>query len=415
MELTSLFLLVIVWCVAVGAVAALVVYWRRLRGRLLPVRVVAMLLCEILLIFGVALVVNRSGDFYPTWSALVGSSSTKDQSTDRRANLAPWLQSKAAEGARNGLAFPWRPDGVADWGLDRPPTIFLPTAYFRGPALSLPVIVMMAPPGVGTAHGGWEDQKIAAFGRASGVPAVMLFLRAGSRVRVHRLTADLPVRLAADLRVAQHGWAMIAVGAAVPDGLDVFDRDPDRFGPLALLPAGSTPLAEHLVQRAQRAAGTQLFIPGQPVGPTKEHPPASAASSAKPPPPGGAPKGPLAGGAQKAVPPGGAPKALTAAGAQTSPPPDGVRRTLSSLGHPNASPSGDPAKVPPPGGPPAGPDSEGLAAALRWAYRHLPPALAAPRELEPLPLPSATPSVPGKSDGRGSPSAPAGGARPVGS
>ncbi|MFD0823188.1 hypothetical protein ACFQ0D_33845, partial [Micromonospora zhanjiangensis] len=260
MELTSLPLLIVVWCVTIGAVTALVLYWRRLRGRLLPVRVVALLLSEILLIFGVALVVNRSGEFYPTWSALLSSGGADDHSTERHANLAPWLQSKAGEGSRYGLAFPWRPEGDAAWALDRPPTIFLPPAYFRSPTLNLPVVVVIAPPGVGATRDGWNDQDVAAFGRATAIPAVLVFIRADTRMKVKRLTGELPTRLAADLRIAQHGWGMAAIGGAVPDGLRIFEGDPDRFGPLALLPAG-TPLADGQVQRAQRDAGSQLFVP----------------------------------------------------------------------------------------------------------------------------------------------------------
>lgn len=258
-ELTSLPLLLITCCVAIGVLAALIVGWRRLRGWWLPVRIAGILLCEVLLLLSVALEVNRSGDFYPSWSALLGGAQSRDLPHAPAANLAPWLSGKAKQGAENGLVFTWKPTDAKSWQLGEAPIVYLPPTYFRSSTLSLPVIVALAPSGARATQGAWDDRTVDTLARAAAVPSILVFLRTGRHLQPDRLAAGLPARLAADLRVAPHGWGLVGIGTAVPAALQLFRNDPARFGPLALVPS-TAPLSAKLLREARDAAGPQLLV-----------------------------------------------------------------------------------------------------------------------------------------------------------
>lgn len=260
MELTGLPLLILVWMGALGATVALVRFWRRLSGRLVAVRAIGILLCEALLLFAVGAAVNRDGQFYPSWSALVGGGAVGNQSARRAANLTPWLQTRAAEGRRDGLIFPWQPTDEPAWRLDQPPTIYLPPAYFRDADVNLPVVLALAPPGLGSDAGGWDDPGLQSLAHRSDPSAVVVFLRVGTGARLDRLAAQLPDQLAADLRATGHGWAVIGVGTDAKAALALAAADPTRYGPVALVDGGSYRLGPDLLDAARRSVGSQLLV-----------------------------------------------------------------------------------------------------------------------------------------------------------
>jgi hypothetical protein len=265
MELTSRSLVALSAITTVLACTALIVFWRRLARRAWPlVRVVGILLCEALLIFTVALQINRADDFYPSWSALLGGDQTRDLPRAPAASLSGWLASKAAEGARSGLAFTWRSSDAA-WRLPQPPIVYLPPAYFRQPGLMLPVIVVLAPPALTAAQGAWDDPAPAALAHDAGVSAGLILLRADAHLNVTTLAATLPQRLLTDVRVAPHGWGVTAIGAAIPAGLDLLRLGSDRFGPLALVPSATTAVNPLWIKTARDEAGALLapsHLPG---------------------------------------------------------------------------------------------------------------------------------------------------------
>jgi hypothetical protein len=262
--LTSRSLIAFCAIATVLACTALIVFWRRLgRGGWPLVRMVGILLSEGLLIFTVALQVNRADDFYPSWSALLGGVQSRDLPRASAVSLSGWLAGQAAEGARTGLAFTWRSSDAA-WRLPQPPTMYLPPAYFRQPGLVLPVVVVVAPPTVTAAQGAWDDP--AALAHAASVNACLILVRADPHLNVPSLAATLPQRLLADVRVAPHGWGVTAIGAAIPSGLDLLRLGSDRFGPLALVPSATTAVSPLWIRTARAEAGALLAPSHMPGG-----------------------------------------------------------------------------------------------------------------------------------------------------
>jgi hypothetical protein len=98
-----------------------------------------------------------------------------------------------------------------------------------------------------------------------------VFLRTDRHLQLSSLAALLPARLTADLRVTSHDWGLIGIAVGHPGALELLRRDPVRFGPLALVPGGATPLNPALVRQAREAAPGQLLVTPGAVG-TAAHP-----------------------------------------------------------------------------------------------------------------------------------------------
>src|SRR5438270_71629 len=109
------------------------------------------------------LVVNRSLEIFPSWSALFNRHHAAPAPTvvaDPTTRLDVWLHTRAVEGARNGLVFEWRPAGVGTWHLTAAPIIYVPPRYFTATAARFPVVVVVAPTRAGPAQGAWDPRKI---------------------------------------------------------------------------------------------------------------------------------------------------------------------------------------------------------------------------------------------------------------
>jgi hypothetical protein len=260
MELTSTWLLVISCFDAIGTIVLLVALWKRMRRWWLPARIIGLLLCETLVLTSVALEVNRVGDFYPSWSALLGGAQTRDLAHAPNANLNAWLQGKAAEGIRSGLVFTWKTFGEASWKLAEAPIVYLPPAYFRRPDAVVPVIVAIAPVGAGAKQGAWDDRTVKSLITNAPVPSCVVFLRTAKDAKVVGPLADkLPARLQADLRVTPHGWVVIGAGTATSVAFDLLRSDSAQFNALALV-SQAAPLDARLVTDAREATSGRFML-----------------------------------------------------------------------------------------------------------------------------------------------------------
>jgi hypothetical protein len=186
-----------------------------------------------LTLFAGGVVVNHAlGDLFPSWSALIAPDrAAPPVVADTATTLDVWLQSRASEGARNGLVFDWKPAGAADWHLAGSPTIYVPSAYFTATSARFPVVVVVAPSKDGPAQGAWDTRKVNVLVPRSGdgvTPAVLVFLRVDHPDPI-LLTQTLPQRLDQDLRTSPRGWGVIGVAVDATVALQALNLQPLRF------------------------------------------------------------------------------------------------------------------------------------------------------------------------------------------
>jgi hypothetical protein len=129
-RLTGLPLITLVGISALVAVAATARGWR-----FFPVRVLGLLAVEILVVAGLALVVNRFGSFYPSWQSLGGVSDVAVASS-----VAPGSLDSALDG---GGAVPWTPPEAGGWHLATAPRLVVPPDYAGHPDRTFPVLVVL--------------------------------------------------------------------------------------------------------------------------------------------------------------------------------------------------------------------------------------------------------------------------------
>src|SRR5262245_8979913 len=180
MSLIGLPLLLLSASVFVVWLAALVIWWSRLRRWWRLARVGGLVICQILLVFVVGLVVNRTEDFYPSWAALLGSDPPKVVTAPAPViPLASWLQQQAVRGARAGLSFPWQAGQDKQWYLRAPTTVLLPEAYFRPTAPVLPVVVVVVGPEHTATALSWGPTRLAPLSTVA--PAVLVVVQPGAK------------------------------------------------------------------------------------------------------------------------------------------------------------------------------------------------------------------------------------------
>lgn len=240
MGLMSLGTLALAGVATTAAIAGLALVWKRFDGRLRPLRFLGVLVCEALLMVTVGLVVNRVGDFYPSWTALTmpgNGAAFRPLPPPPPSHPGAWLSAHpAAVGkAEQGLGFDWAADSRTAWGLEAAPTVHLPEAATQEADIEVPLTVVLLPP-------------------KSAVPAIphdlnsaVVVLRLGAQPRIAALAAGLPAELSAQLPVLPHGWAVVGVGAAATAAVAL--AGVPEFRAVALLP-GTTPLAPKLVAQA---------------------------------------------------------------------------------------------------------------------------------------------------------------------
>src|SRR2546421_3410024 len=229
-----------------GAIAGTIWCWGRGGRWRTVVRTAGVLVCEALLLFPAGLIVNRSLDLFPSWSALLDQDKKAPPPTvvaDPATKLDTWLHGRAVEGTHNGLVFEWHPSGAAAWHLPAPPVIYVPPRYFSATTARFPVVLVLAPAKAGPAQGAWDPHRINLIVPRSDdapTPAVIVFLRT-DRPDATVLTRTLPRILDGDLRTVSRGWGMIGVDTDAPTGLDALAQDPLRFWSGAAVVAGDAP------------------------------------------------------------------------------------------------------------------------------------------------------------------------------
>lgn len=270
MALTSPLLLIVCILGALGALTGTVFLWKR-GGRLrVPVRVVNVLLCEALALFVGGLVLNNALDLYPSWTALVhqndpakAAQPTAQPVIDGGTDLDIWLRSRATEGAKNGLVFDWKPKEWTQWHLAAPPTVYLPPQYFTGDGARFPVVIVAARAKAGPQQAGWDPKGINTLVHAvtpQSTSAIAVFLRVEKPDGGQLLNTLLPDRLGKDLRLVEHGWAVIGVGVDAPFALTALNQRPDRYGCAAAVSDAPGELTRTYFAGYKTRVGRPVFV-----------------------------------------------------------------------------------------------------------------------------------------------------------
>ncbi|NUR72183.1 MAG: hypothetical protein HOU81_15325 [Hamadaea sp.] len=247
MGLTSLLLTILVALGTVAVLAGLVLLWRRLRGPLLPVRIVGILLAESLLLVAVGLTINRAGDFYPNWASLLGETTPVRLPATESVHLTPQLAAQASAGRENGLVFPWHPAGERDWRLAGSPVAYLPPESFQPAGAAVPAIVVVSTAPLPAANAVSELAKLV------GEPVAVVFVRLAKTTAIPVLATGLARELPASLPVLGHGWVLAGSG---PAALSLWQAAQQRFVALAL----TSPTDGVTVHKARFAVRTRLWV-----------------------------------------------------------------------------------------------------------------------------------------------------------
>lgn len=257
LSLTGVPLLVACWLGTKLALGLTIIGWRRGgRARLLT-RTVSVLVLQAVGLFSFGVVANRAFDLYPSWNALLHPVPKPKAVTAPAARLDGWLHSKDVRSAGHGVTFTWDPPGWNTMGLAQAPTVFVPQAYFDGPLLRFPVVVVVAPPRTGPSEGAWDDKQVLET-MAGYAGAIVVFLRAthaslAGPWGVESAVADrLPYALSIDLRVETHRWAIAAVGTDADVALTALAQRPERYQEAALIADGAAPLPPAILAQVRR-------------------------------------------------------------------------------------------------------------------------------------------------------------------
>ena len=197
MTLTGVPIIVLAGLAALITGVSTVLLWHR---TFVPLRLAGLLLTEALVVASIGLIVNRSQQFYPSWTALSGETGAEARSTDRAGRLDASFV--------DGRSRPWAGG-----------TVTVPEGY-AAHRLVYPVLVDLGGPPVTVQ--GLIDVTI--------VP--------GARTPDLR---DLPARLGADLRTSPRGWALVAAAATLPPAERLITEFPGQFAGLAVVGTGRAP------------------------------------------------------------------------------------------------------------------------------------------------------------------------------
>ena len=212
MSLTGVPLILTAVCCTLATIGATAWVWSRWGRARLFLRPAGVLLAEALLLFTVGLVVNRSEQFYPTWSALLDSKSSSDTTyRTRPGDLDRRLAARAGARIGDAQVFPWQPTGWSGWRLADAPTVITPPAYLLHPTWRYSAVLV-----VDDNTGAWtaaEEESAARRATATGASAVVVFVTTTAATSVATLATVLPNQLGRDLRVTVHRWAMVSSAA----------------------------------------------------------------------------------------------------------------------------------------------------------------------------------------------------------
>ena len=205
MSLTGIPLILLAVCCTLATAGATVWAWGRWGRLRLFLRPAGVLLAEALLLVTAGLVVNRSEQFYPTWTALLDSKSAGDTTyRTRPGDLDRRLAARAGARVADAQAFPWQPAGWSGWRLATAPTVITPPAYLLHRAWRYSAVLVL---------GDWtaaEEESATRRATATGASAVVVFATTTAATTAQTLATALPGQLGRDLRVTAHRWALVA-------------------------------------------------------------------------------------------------------------------------------------------------------------------------------------------------------------
>ena len=196
MSLTGRPLILLAAAATAATLAVTVLLWRRWGRWRYVVRPAGVLLAEALLTATVGLAVNRSQQFYPTWSALFASSDPGGPSYHTAAGrLDTWLAGRPDP--EQAQTFPWQPPGWRRWRLAGPPTVTVPAGYLQHPGWQYSAVLVVAD----AAHA-WPVPAMPG-------PTVLVSVTTTADTQPATLGVTVPGELGRDLRVTGHRWALI--------------------------------------------------------------------------------------------------------------------------------------------------------------------------------------------------------------
>ena len=262
-SLTGIPLIALAMLGTVAVLAATILLW----GRGLILRATGVLLTEALIMLSVGLVVNRSEQFYPTWTALLHPPSAIGTSYA----VTPGELDRSLQ-ARGGAPFTWQPTGWTGWHLAGAPTVVTPAAYLSHPAWRYSTVLILDN---GSAR--WTPVTEAAAARAAGA-TITVFARTTPATTARTLATALPEALSRDLRATERRWALVATAADARLAQETVVAAPARFAAIAMIrgvrkiqkaPTKKTPakitllLAGIRVDSATTLAGALTWAAGQ--------------------------------------------------------------------------------------------------------------------------------------------------------
>jgi hypothetical protein len=172
----------------------------------------------------VGLVVNRSEQFYPTWTALLQSTSAAG--TSYAVVPGDLDQSLRANGA---APFVWQPTGWTDWHLAGAPTVVVPTGYLSHPKWRYSAVLVL-------------DEDTGAAVAASAGATITVFARTTPATTAQTLATELPAALSRDLRATERRWALVASAADARLARQTVLAAPARFPAIAVIRGKASPL-----------------------------------------------------------------------------------------------------------------------------------------------------------------------------
>ena len=247
LSLTGIPLIALAILGTAATLAATVLTWVRWRRWRVPRRTAGVLLTEALLLLSVGLVVNRSEQFYPSWSALVQTASAGGTSYA----VAPGHLDGSLR-ADGGAPFTWQPTGWTRWRLAAAPSVVVPAGYLR--------------------HTNWRYSAVLVLDGGTPAPsalaAITVFVRTTKATTARTLATDLPAALSHDLRATGHRWALVAPAADARLARLTVVAAPARFPAVAFVRGGAPPFAAGIaVDRAATTVAAALTWAGEQLPP----------------------------------------------------------------------------------------------------------------------------------------------------
>ncbi|MGX6607435.1 hypothetical protein ACWKSP_35715 [Micromonosporaceae bacterium Da 78-11] len=218
MNLTGIPLILLTGAIAVLAGGATVRFWSRGGRWRLPTRTASLLVVEVTVVLGVALVANRAEAFYPSWRALRGDTGADVVTTGHAAGRLDGSLATTQSGVL------WRAGGAPAWHLADPPVLIAPTGYDQRADLTFPVVLALVD----------ADRSAPARTLAGALPDVVTVVLVPTGATTAAALTTLAAQLDRDTRVTGRGWAIVADPSHAGLARQLEALAPDRFTSLVV-------------------------------------------------------------------------------------------------------------------------------------------------------------------------------------